>query len=565
MKSVRRIGCWTVLALIVALGTLVILFTPFRQKGAGYSGREVRGNAAILGGDVTIGQDEYVKGNLLVVGDDLTLEGQIGGNLVVVGGDADLVAHSRVGGNVSVIGGDAVVSQASQVGGNIAVVGGDASLSGNSRVGGHVNVIGGRISEEPDVHIGGNISWRIYPNSVAHPGLHAAPRLNGAEGQSGFQQPVPPQQPVTPQQEAHIAVAEFQSQAARMQEQAQGAADEARSQAAQHRIEAQRAADAARAQFATHRPPWFIRFLGKLAQAFLWTLLITGLVLLFAWLLPKQVERITQTAQRETALSFAAGAITVMGTALLAVILTITICFALLSLPLLALLALVILCGWTVTCYWLGSRLDALLASRSTLSWNPLVSVAFCSLFITGVTTFAWAIFTCLGFFVALLIGSTGIGAVIVHLARNSGRRSNGAPLTDPDAPEPGGKPAPTAGETNEAGSPAATVIAAEANGTPSETADDTATTAQRPETGEPAPAEIPPTAAPRPHGPDDLTRLAGVGPTFAQRLRNAGVTTFAQLAAREPEQIAEALGWSASRVERERLRERAAELAAQE
>lgn len=39
------------------------------------------------------------------------------------------------------------------------------------------------------------------------------------------------------------------------------------------------------------------------------------------------------------------------------------------------------------------------------------------------------------------------------------------------------------------------------------------------------------------PAQPDDLTLINGIGPTFAQRLNEAGVTTFAQLAVLTPEQ----------------------------
>ena len=277
-----------------------------------------------------------------------------------------------------------------------------------------------------------------------------------------------------------------------------------------------------------------IILLGRLVRAFLWTLLITGLVLLVAWLLPTQVERISRTAEKETALSFAAGAITLMGSALLAALLTLTICFALLALPLLALLALVILCGWTVTCYLLGRRLDALLARQTRLSWNPFVSVALCSLLLTGVTMFAWAILVCLGFFVAVLIGSTGAGAVVVHFARSSGRFSEDSllgeikrgnrPPDELDGPE-AAPPAPEAGEL------------AQPVGSPSD--------------------------PPGPGLPDDFRRLEGIGPTYARRLREAGVTSFAQLADMDVERLAAALGWSTPRVERSRLREQAAELAA--
>ncbi len=526
MKSIRRIGCWMVMALMVALGTLVILFTPFRQERIDNSGSTLSGNVAILGGDVTIRQDQHVKGNLLIVGDDLTLAGQIGGNLVVVGGDAELVESARVGGNVSVMGGDVEVTADSAVGGNVAVVGGDASLTGTSRVGGNVNVIGGKISQEPAALVGGNISWRIYTNSVAH--APALPEMTAL--------------PTLPE----LPVAEIQALAALEQE------------------EAQKMATEFRAQLASHRPPWFILFLGKLAQAFLWTLLITGLVLLFAWLLPKQVERITQTAQKNAALSFATGAIVVMGSALLSAILTITICFALLALPLLALLTLLLLCGWTVTCCWLGSRLDEFLARQSTLSWNPLVSIALSSLLVTGVTTFAWALFACLGFFVALLIGSTGTGAVIVHFARSSGRLPNGAPSAGQDSPGSSEEPALRVEATFDAENPAAADTVLETKEPPLAERADTGGELEPPVAEEPTPPELRSEDAPLPNEGDDLTRLVGIGPSLAQQLRDAGVTTFSQLAALDAGQIAEALGrsWSASRVEREQLRERAAELA---
>ena len=565
MKSLRRIGCLTFLALIVALGTLVFLFTPLRQGRTDFSGRPIRGNVAFLGGDVKIERDEHIRGNLLVVGDDLVLEGQIGGNLVVVGGDAELVADSHVGGNVSVIGGDAEVSQAAQIGGNIAVVGGDASLTGVSRVGGNVNVIGGKVARDQAAQVGGSSSWRVFTNRVAQPGLYADSQSSVAGSRAELQQPDPPRAPVPPQREAQGATAELQAQAAQMQEEAQRAATELQARVARIQEETQRAQAEfeAQANLASHRPPWFIIFLGKLAQAFLWTLLITGLVLLFVWLMPKQVERIARTAQEETALSFAAGAITVMGSALLAAILTITICFALLAFPLLALLALVILCGWTVTCYWLGRHLDALLASQSSLSWNPLVSIALCSLFMTGVTAFAWAIFACLGFIVAVLIGSTGTGAVVVHLARSSGRQSNGASRTDANAPAPTEEPdiqieAPVDGE-----SPAEAASLTAAGGATSEEVDDTRSEAEMAASAGPTPKEAPPEDSPLQAEADDLTRMAGIGPTYAMRLRDGGITTFAQLAELEVGKIAAVLGWSTARVERERLRERAADLAA--
>ena len=79
----------------------------------------------------------------------------------------------------------------------------------------------------------------------------------------------------------------------------------------------------------------------------------------------------------------------------------------------------------------------------------------------------------------------------------------------------------------------------------------------------EPTPKEAPPEDSPLQAEADDLTRMAGIGPTYAMRLRDGGITTFAQLAELEVGKIAAVLGWSTARVERERLRERAADLAA--
>lgn len=40
---------------------------------------------------------------------------------------------------------------------------------------------------------------------------------------------------------------------------------------------------------------------------------------------------------------------------------------------------------------------------------------------------------------------------------------------------------------------------------------------------------------------PDDLTKIKGIGPTFARRLQEAGLDSYAKLSAATPEQIKEA------------------------
>jgi predicted flap endonuclease-1-like 5' DNA nuclease len=78
------------------------------------------------------------------------------------------------------------------------------------------------------------------------------------------------------------------------------------------------------------------------------------------------------------------------------------------------------------------------------------------------------------------------------------------------------------------------------------------------------APVEAAPEPAPA-AGPDDLTRMKGVGPRLAERLNTVGVTSFAQIAALTPEAAAELdskLGDFQGRLERDRWIDQAGYLA---
>ncbi|MGC9395167.1 MAG: DUF4332 domain-containing protein [Anaerolineae bacterium] len=53
---------------------------------------------------------------------------------------------------------------------------------------------------------------------------------------------------------------------------------------------------------------------------------------------------------------------------------------------------------------------------------------------------------------------------------------------------------------------------------------------------------EIPEPETPEPTPPDDLKRIEGIGPKISSLLQDAGITTFAQLAAASAEQLREIL-----------------------
>jgi predicted flap endonuclease-1-like 5' DNA nuclease len=65
---------------------------------------------------------------------------------------------------------------------------------------------------------------------------------------------------------------------------------------------------------------------------------------------------------------------------------------------------------------------------------------------------------------------------------------------------------------------------------------------------------------------PDDLTRIKGIGPRFAQAIQAVGITSFAQLAAHTPDELADKLaahvGISAGRIRDNNWIGQAAELA---
>lgn len=68
----------------------------YREKGA---------DIVRLGEDVEVAGDEIVRGDVVVLGGDVTVEGKVVGDVVVIGGDALLVSGAEINGDVVVLGG----------------------------------------------------------------------------------------------------------------------------------------------------------------------------------------------------------------------------------------------------------------------------------------------------------------------------------------------------------------------------------------------------------------------------------------------------------------------------
>jgi predicted flap endonuclease-1-like 5' DNA nuclease/cytoskeletal protein CcmA (bactofilin family) len=287
------------------------------------------------------------------------------------------------------------------------------------------------------------------------------------------------------------------------------------------------------------QPSAFLSFVWRLVRAFLLTLLFTGLATLIYWLFPKPVDKISATLDQNLALSFAVGLVALVGVLGLSFIFGITIILICLSVLLIAGLGAVGLTGFTASAVWLAGRIQHAWPEQARLGLHPILPVTASAFVLSGLVFLDWAISACLGVVVGLIVFSPGVGAILVNQSR-SRRIHNRAAPSDPPPPPPA-PPSP----------PALLPGPLPSSPEKSEPAVD------------PAPGAGPVAEAkPDPAGePADFTRLRGIGPTYAQRLHQAGILTFAQLADLTPEAIGAIIGWSAERVIQDQLREQAAEL----
>lgn len=487
-----------------------------------------------------------------IFNEDFTVESGevVDESVTVFRGNVEIEEDGTVNGDLSVFSGDVQIT--GTLNGDLAVIGGDVELNDTARITGDVSVVGGNLERDDGAFIGGNF-------------------VGGPRGDFGNFEGTPN---IEVRPEVQVRTPEV-------------------------RVERER--------------PYILNFFLRLLQSILWTLLITGLVVLLSWLFPRQLADVRKTGEEQPALSFAVGLVTALAVLLVGAILAITVCLLPFSVLLWALLALVTLVGWAVLSAWLGEQIQTSLGNRLSQNAHPLIPITLGALLLTGATFFAWSLLPCLGWIVAVLFGSTGNGAVLVHLARRS-NLSVGGTSTPPTAESgPSGVVVRDASrpEAAESTTPAAAPVTPEApkqqpyaeerfateSPTQEQATEEASTTEETPPlvTGEAlglseeerrqlregagmetsTEAETPkaemaspeaPTAKPAesPNTPDDFTKIRGIGPAFSRRLVEAGVTTYSQLAAMTADQIAEIVGWPPERVVRDQLREQAASLAAE-
>jgi len=444
-----------------------------------------------------------------IFNDDLTVgsEQAIEGDVVVYSGDATVKRGGKIDGTLTVYSGDVEVAEGGAVAGNITAWSGDVKIDG--RVDGSIAAMSGDIELGNKAIVGGDISsmsGRIKQRAGADVGgsvlhgpnlkLPVVPGLQSLPWAQSIGVPMPA---------------------------------------------------------LTVRPLTFgerlLGFFGRVLMA----LLVLGLAVVGAAglmaLRSPWVMDVHGVLNRQTALSFATGLL--VNVLLLSVVgfLYITVCLRPPGLLLGLGLAALNVAGWAAVGNELGGRLN----TRFGKAWDPAARTAVGVLAPGALIVFLWMLGGCFAFFAylgALLISSFGVGAVLVKVL-NLGSNAPGAPAGS-SAPAPVAQPAASApavqgaGETPGANTPAVAPVAP----APS---DAEVTALMVVEAASPAPMPAAPVGIEA-----DFTSIPGIGPKLSQRLKEAGVRTFADLAAQSPEALAAILGWSVERVTRSDVIEQA-------
>jgi hypothetical protein len=318
------------------------------------------------------------------------------GDRLVIGQSFVLPAGEELNGNLVVLGGSATLEESSVVRGDVAVFGGSATVAGT--VQGNLAVFGGSTTLEDSAVIEGNLatfggSVSRAPDAVVSgevfQGLPVLfPLLSRFERGFPLEGPWPPVQPAPR-----------------------------------------------------------VRTWGILGSFFAWQLRTLGTALFLALLgvvivvlAPKAIGRISSAASRATLESFGLGLLTLLVGLLLGLLLLIACC---LGLVVWLALGVAWLVGWVAVGLWLGQRLLHALSVRNLSSVGEVALGVF---LITVLARFP----ACIGFFIGVILGCVGLGAVVLTRFGTRSYRGDGVvgdglqshvenlPALSPPGPESG-------------------------------------------------------------------------------------------------------------------------------
>ena len=401
--------------------------------------------------------------------------GGLADDKIVVGENYVLAAGERLDGNLAVIGGDVTLERDSVITGDVAVLGGTLTASGAVR--GSVAVFGGAVTLNDSAVIEGDLA--AFGGSVERAaGATVMGDVFGPRLPALPARPTSPATPVAPAQPAR-------------------------------------------------RGPLGDLFVWQAATAgWVLGLILVGIVALLV--APRAMARIASAVAAGPAHSFGVGLLT-WAVALLGGALLLIACGLWLLIWLIAGFALLL--GWLAVGLWAGQRL---LRALKVADASALAEMALGVFLITVLARLPF----CVGFLCLVVIGATGLGAVVLTRfgTQSYSHSAGGAPAASPP---------PSSGILMPASAPQ-TDLAAAPDAEPPLVPDESPAAAA-PVVPLVLPAEL--------SGPavslmdDDLEIVIGVGPDEASRLRAAGVRTLAELAAADPAILGPAIGVPVERI----------------
>lgn len=477
----------------------------------------------IFSGDFEVEEGQVVNGDVTVYSGDVEVKerGHINGNLTVMSGNVKIDEDAVITGDLLAYSGD--VELDGTIRGDLSSLSGNVRLDDAARIEGHLRVVSGALRRDEGATVLGNV---IQGPSLRFPNAPSVPAPISRSNEPSFLSGV-------------------------------------------------------------------LALIGRLFMAALLTALAVLLVGGLYYAKPELIARTRATLREQLALSVVVGVGVNLTLLFLGLLLAITICLLPVALlPMLGLFAVNVV-GWAVASQIVGERVVAISRQQA----QPVVSLLVGAVALTGVVALLWALGGCfrpLAFLLMLAASSAGTGAVIVpwlNRRRGGGAPGSGgrvAPITPP--PPPQGEMAargvdPATVETDVA-APVDYVTAHEVNlaqaaaarsatpermpeESPMETLLEPANSPEEPvELDAAAPVdyvtaqEINAAQHAAQRVADDFTRIKGVGPVFDGRLKAAGITTFAGLAATPAERIAEIIGWPVERVIRSEIVDQARALA---
>jgi len=501
----------------------------------------------VLNGDFKVESGQVVDDDVMVYSGNVDVQGggKITGDLIVFSGNIQLDQGSEVGGDVTNYSGNAEI--AGKVGGDLTVWSGDVTLASTAEVGGDISVASGKLNRDEGSSVEGNV--------INGPQFH----FPGGFGLHPPKAPAPPGVSFNPQPQTFSG-----------------------------RV---------------------FGLVGRLFVAALTTAFTMLLVGGLFYIRPQLIVDTRKQLREQLPLSAIVGGIANLMALFLAGLLAMTICLLPLALVPLLILVAVNIVGWSVASQLVGERI----VSISKQPIQPILTILVGALFLSGFCALLWAFggcFRAVAFLVIFAVSSLGAGAVLSPWInrKSSPLGDNGAndgtmpsrgpiaPSGAPSAASPTGGDFVTTGTSGKSStaSPASNepveqdvaepidyVTAEEVNAAKEQSSAPTAsttvrsagsTTAASSTKDEPVELDV---AGPIDYvtaqevntsdtisSGDDFSRLKGIGPIYARRLKDGGFTTFAQLAAASVDEVAATIGWPADRVRKAEVIDQAKVLA---